>query len=425
MGILKLLPFIRDCCTKGYYNGKFLYHYAGKRMAIDAHVQLHEFMSSGASIPEGFIRIALLLKGSGIHPIFVFDGKASASKAYTTEKRQALKQAKAEHLADVMATPELFTPTEIEKAEKEARVITSSHIEQAMKTLEVLGIPYVASSGEADLVLAALYRNGEIDGVFSKDSDMIVHGISPLVVGLVGYQTGPLEEYRSDEIKQELGFSDDEFIDFCVLMGCDYTEKIKNIGPANALKFIKEHKNIETIIEQLPKLGKRYQVPEKFDYIMARDQFRNTQPETHLARRYLPEAEPTIPESIQDENSMDIDEDFNTEEIMVERKMQELQKLSPFLPDEHAKTIIRLNKRANEGLAKKERPPFSDVIQGILYLPRTTTVCLFDNEDAVQPKPSNTNVKPPANNSLPPGQKTIKRYFTTKQETPACLFDDE
>ena len=37
-------------------------------------------------------------------------------------------------------------------------------------------------------------------------------------------------------------------MDFCILCGCDYTTKIVGIGPVNAYKLIKEHKNIENII---------------------------------------------------------------------------------------------------------------------------------------------------------------------------------
>jgi flap endonuclease-1 len=32
----------------------------------------------------------------------------------------------------------------------------------------------------------------------------------------------------------------DQFIDFCILCGCDYTPKIPQIGPIKAYKMIKE-----------------------------------------------------------------------------------------------------------------------------------------------------------------------------------------
>lgn len=43
----------------------------------------------------------------------------------------------------------------------------------------------------------------------------------------------------------------DQFIDLCILCGCDYTGKITNIGPVRAYDLIKKHKNIETILDFL------------------------------------------------------------------------------------------------------------------------------------------------------------------------------
>jgi len=40
----------------------------------------------------------------------------------------------------------------------------------------------------------------------------------------------------------------DEFIDLCIMCGCDYTHNIGNIGPIKAFKLVKEQKNIEGIL---------------------------------------------------------------------------------------------------------------------------------------------------------------------------------
>lgn len=34
------------------------------------------------------------------------------------------------------------------------------------------------------------------------------------------------------------GLTYEQFIDFCILCGCDYSTKIKNIGPVKAYSFI-------------------------------------------------------------------------------------------------------------------------------------------------------------------------------------------
>jgi flap endonuclease-1 len=49
--------------------------------------------------------------------------------------------------------------------------------------------------------------------------------------------------------------SQEEFIQLCILCGCDYSETIKGIGPVSALKLINEHRSIASSI---PHLGKKF-----------------------------------------------------------------------------------------------------------------------------------------------------------------------
>ena len=37
----------------------------------------------------------------------------------------------------------------------------------------------------------------------------------------------------------------DQFIDLCILCGCDYVNNIRGVGPVTALKWINKSKNIE------------------------------------------------------------------------------------------------------------------------------------------------------------------------------------
>lgn len=53
------------------------------------------------------------------------------------------------------------------------------------------------------------------------------------------------------------------FFAFCSFEGCDYCDSIKGVGPKTALKMIREHGDIETILEKgLETSGKKkYEVP--------------------------------------------------------------------------------------------------------------------------------------------------------------------
>ena len=42
-----------------------------------------------------------------------------------------------------------------------------------------------------------------------------------------------------------------KFIDLCILLGCDYLEPIKGIGPKSALKLIREYGGLAGVVEHL------------------------------------------------------------------------------------------------------------------------------------------------------------------------------
>jgi flap endonuclease-1 len=65
-----------------------------------------------------------------------------------------------------------------------------------------------------------------------------------------------------------------QFIDLCILLGCDYMEPIKGIGPKTALKLLREHENIEGVLKHIKDSGKKITVPEVWPYEEARAIFR-------------------------------------------------------------------------------------------------------------------------------------------------------
>ena len=86
-------------------------------------------------------------------------------------------------------------------------------------------------------------------------------------------------------------FSQDQFVDLCILLGCDYVDKIKGIGPKKAIELVtfsenfincylfsckvKKHKSIEAILSNIDK--SKYPPPENWLYTEARRLF--TSPE--------------------------------------------------------------------------------------------------------------------------------------------------
>jgi len=69
-----------------------------------------------------------------------------------------------------------------------------------------------------------------------------------------------------------------QFIDLCILLGCDYLDPIPKVGPSTALKLIRDHGTLEKVVNWMktdPKAKERYTVPDDWPFEDARDLFFN------------------------------------------------------------------------------------------------------------------------------------------------------
>jgi len=63
-------------------------------------------------------------------------------------------------------------------------------------------------------------------------------------------------------------------VDLCILLGCDYLDPIPKVGPHTALKLIREHGDLETLVAWMKSDPKsRYTIPEDWPYQDARALF--------------------------------------------------------------------------------------------------------------------------------------------------------
>jgi flap endonuclease-1 len=71
---------------------------------------------------------------------------------------------------------------------------------------------------------------------------------APLIRNLTNRQS-PLTVVSGVDIRMVLDLDRASFIDFALLLGTDFSQRIRNVGPARALKFIKAHGSIERVVE--------------------------------------------------------------------------------------------------------------------------------------------------------------------------------
>jgi flap endonuclease-1 len=161
--------------------------------------------------------------------------------------------------------------------------------QDAIRLLQLMGFPVIEAKAEAEAQCVQLVKEKKARAVASDDMDCLTFGAETLVRG-IKTKKEPVTEICLADVLKELGLTMDQFIDFCILCGCDYCDAIENVGPVKAFNFIKEHKTIETVLEHIQRenkekeeAGKQQFVlpsPENFNYQMARDLFRH--PDVHI-----------------------------------------------------------------------------------------------------------------------------------------------
>lgn len=75
-----------------------------------------------------------------------------------------------------------------------------------------------------------------------------------------GKEKQPIIEVDFNLMLEGLGLTYEQFVDLCILCGCDYCSTIKGVGAKTALKLIKQHGTIEKVIVALRK-EKKYDIP--------------------------------------------------------------------------------------------------------------------------------------------------------------------
>lgn len=140
-----------------------------------------------------------------------------------------------------------------------------------------MGVPFLepapSEPHEAEGVCSALHALGLVDYVVSEDTDVAVYG-APLLRRITVTPAGTGREAREPmnvldpiRLRDELELTKEEFVDFALLCGTDFTERIpkcaslpysrnellltlapRSLGPVTALKLIKEHKSIEAVL---------------------------------------------------------------------------------------------------------------------------------------------------------------------------------
>jgi flap endonuclease-1 len=107
--------------------------------------------------------------------------------------------------------------------------------------------------------------------------DSLTFGTKILLKGF-NNKKEPVLEINFEDMLKGLEMTYDEFVDLCILCGCDYTTRIEGVGPVTAFKLIKEHTNLEGILEHFESSKSKGKsnttIPTGFHYEDARELFK-------------------------------------------------------------------------------------------------------------------------------------------------------
>lgn len=122
--------------------------------------------------------------------------------------------------------------------------------DQVVKLLKLMGMPIVNSPSEAEAQCAELSKEDKIWGVASEDMDTLCFGTRRLIrnfnalnqneahYGGKTYQ--PIQCIHLDQVLKDFEMEQKEFVDMCILCGCDYTGTLDKIGPKTAFEWIRK-----------------------------------------------------------------------------------------------------------------------------------------------------------------------------------------
>ena len=240
-------------------------------IVIDAYNVLHQFLATirqrdGTPLKNSKGEITSHLTGifhrtanmveARIRPVYAFDGKPHKLKAKTLEDRQRRKELAEKEWKEALKAGDLQKART--KAQQTSRV-TDEILKQSKQLLDALGIPYIQAPSEGEAQASYIVKKGDAFAVGSQDYDCLLVG-SPVLIrnltssgrrklpGKEAYTKVYPTQIRLKQNLKSLGITQKQLVDMGILIGTDFNEGIKGIGPKKSLNLIKKNGNVENVL---------------------------------------------------------------------------------------------------------------------------------------------------------------------------------
>jgi hypothetical protein len=222
MGIRGLARFLKQRAPAAYTTIAPLPR--KEQWALDCSCIMYRARAAGLQPVTVIAGLICKLRNLGVELIVIFDGKPPTVKATTIDERRA-------HRTAVQKEIDSLDPSgnelQIEALQRQIPTVSASDKDVVKQLLYAAGVLFLNASGEADDLLAALYKKGDVTAVISTDMDMLPRGIGRVIIPETA-DAAILTSVSLDSILRILSLTYEQFVAACVLMGSDYSERSMN-----------------------------------------------------------------------------------------------------------------------------------------------------------------------------------------------------
>jgi flap endonuclease-1 len=244
----------------------------GKTIAIDAYNAIYQFLAiirqpDGTPLKDSTGKITSHLSGlfyrtsnlveMGIKPIYVFDGIPPKLKAAEIERRHQVKVEAAVHYEKAVASGD----TAKMRTFAQATMTMKDYMKgDAVKLLGLMGLPWIQAPSEGEAQATYLNKKGDADYCASQDYDCLLFGAPKLLrnVTISGRRKRGNafieilpEIVELQKTLNECNVTYEQLVDVGILIGTDFNDSPKGVGPKTALKLIKQYGSLESALPHI------------------------------------------------------------------------------------------------------------------------------------------------------------------------------
>ena len=186
----------------------------------------------------GFFYFCINLIERQIRPIFVFDG-------YPQQEKRAKSPEKIQRLVKMW---QIYNQGKVPRdvLYQDTLFLYDKFIADVQEFVRLMGLPVVRGLAEGEAQGARLVREGKAYGMISTDQDSLLFGC-PWTFREVFFKEGYCISIDLKAHLERWRITRRQLVDVAILMGTDFNEGIRGIGPKKGLRLIQEYNRLEDI----------------------------------------------------------------------------------------------------------------------------------------------------------------------------------